>query len=116
MLFKEQKLIGTSNEERYQVALNYYRSIKDTFSKEWIDYGEYRITHIFCLDALSIAGSKLLTMCINERGRIDYNMMHKRVKKLSTMNWSSDGPLKYVKGVSGSKSLAADLIDMMLLA
>ncbi|MFK4340670.1 MULTISPECIES: hypothetical protein [unclassified Paenibacillus] len=116
MLFKEQKLIGTSNEERYQVALNYYRSIKDTFSKEWIDYGEYRITHIVCLDALSIAGSKLLTMCINERDRIDYNMMHKRVKKLSTMNWSSDGPLKYVKGVSGSKSLAADLIDMMLLA
>lgn len=86
-LFKEQKLLGKSNEDR--------------------------ITHIVCLDSLSIAGSKVITACINDRGRIDYNQMNNRIKKLSTMNWSSDGPLKYVKGVSGSKSLAIDLIDMM---
>ncbi|CCC86038.1 hypothetical protein PPM_3101 [Paenibacillus polymyxa M1] len=115
-LFKEQKLVAMSNEEKYQIALNYYRYIKDIFSKEWIDYGDYRITHIVCLDALSIAGGKILTKSINERGRLDYNLMHKHVKKLVSMNWSSEGPLKYVKGISGSKSLAIDLIDMMMLS
>ncbi|MEC0094356.1 DGQHR domain-containing protein [Paenibacillus macquariensis] len=115
-LFKEQKMLGINNEEKYQIALNYYRSIKDIFSKEWIDYGEYRITHIVCLDALSIAGSKVLTKSMNDRGRIDYNLMNKHVKKLSSMDWSSDGSLKYLKGIGGSKSLAIDLIDMMLLS
>lgn len=115
LLFKEQKMIGLTNEEKYQITLNYYRAIKDTFSKEWIDYGKYRITHIVCLDALSIAGSKLLTNNVNEHKRIDYNIINKHIKKLQKMDWSSDGSLKYLKGMSGSKSLALDLVDMMLL-
>ncbi|MNB99408.1 hypothetical protein D3C75_466870 [compost metagenome] len=107
--------IGITNEEKYQIALNYYRFIKDLFSIEWIDYGQYRITHIVCLDALSIAGAKVLTKILNERGRIDYNNMHKYIKRLQTMDWSSDGPLKYLKGMSGSRSLVIDLTDMMLI-
>lgn len=113
-LFKEQKFLGMTNEEKYQIALNYYRYIKDVFAKEWMNYGDYRITHIVCLDALSIAGAKVLTKCVNDRGRLNYDLVQKYVNRLTSLNWSSEGPLKYIKGLSGSKSLAIDLIDLML--
>lgn len=45
---------------------------------------------------------------------MNYELMHKYVNRLKSLNWSSEGPLKYVKGISEARSLAMDLVDLML--
>ncbi|GJM72659.1 hypothetical protein HMSSN036_48750 [Paenibacillus macerans] len=101
-------------EVKLHLALLYFNAIKETFYHQWIDYKGHRLTHIVCLDALSIAGSELIANCISESMKVDYKLIPKRVGKLRDINWSVDGPLKYIKGISGSKTLAIELIDQML--
>ncbi|MEK3915304.1 DGQHR domain-containing protein [Paenibacillus sp. FSL H7-0331] len=115
LLNKDPKIIIFSKEEKLTMALQYFNNIKETFSHEWLDYSGYRLTHIVCLDALSIAGSEVLSKCTTESKRqFDYNGITKAIKKISKIDWSINGPLKYLKGMSGSKSLATELKDHML--
>lgn len=81
---------------------------------EWADYNEYRLTHIVCPDALSIAGNHVLTKFILE-GKLGFDLgaIQKHVKKLS-IDWSAQGPLKYLKNMSGSRTLSTDLKEQML--
>ena len=68
-----------------------------------------------CLNALAIAGAALFEKAVGEReSSVDYTMIIKSVKKLKNIEWSSEGPLRYIKGMNGSKSLAGDLIPQML--
>jgi DNA sulfur modification protein DndB len=44
----------------------YYCAIKENFPNEWNDYQGHRMTHIVCLDALSLAGAEVLSKSIEE--------------------------------------------------
>ena len=97
-------------EEKLMLALCYFNGVKEIFNKEWLDYSEYRITHIVCLHALAIAGADVLQMAINlEKKHIDYNKITRRIKRMQKVDWSTTGALKYIKGINGSKALASDL-------
>ncbi|MBU7319525.1 DGQHR domain-containing protein [Paenibacillus oleatilyticus] len=114
MLTADSKLSRLSKEEKLLLAMSYYNSIKEKFPTEWTNYKEYRLTHIVCLDALSITGSYVLSKCLPEgKKQIDHAAIIKYVDKLS-VDWSSNGPLKYIKGLSGSRSLALDLKEQLL--
>ncbi len=115
LLSKEPNISCYSKEEKLSMALQYFNAIKEMFSHEWLDYSGFRLTHIVCLDALSIAGSEVLSKCTTDSKRqFDYNSLMKAVKKLNKIDWSVNGTLKYLKGMSGSKSLAIDLKEQML--
>ncbi|OME83098.1 hypothetical protein BK120_14960 [Paenibacillus sp. FSL A5-0031] len=115
LLFKNRKLSVITKEEKLSLAVSYFSKIKELFPSEWMDYKGQRLTHIVCLDALSISGSQVLANCIHEnRKQVDMVAVSRHVKKLNGIDWSSEGPLKYVKGLSGSRSLASELVDQML--
>lgn len=114
-LTKYEHLSLLSKEEKLILAYNYYGAIKETFSKEWLDYKGYRLTHIVCLDALSIAGADLLAKYVSKKNKeIVYAGIIHSVRKLRKIDWSSEGTLKYLKGLAGSKRLAPDLSSLML--
>ncbi|OCT14345.1 hypothetical protein A8709_26330 [Paenibacillus pectinilyticus] len=115
LLSKNPKVSFYSREDKLTMALTFYNAVKECFPQEWLDYSSYRLTHIVCLDALSIAGSTILANCSTESKRqFDYNGITKAVIKLGKIDWSASGPLKYIKGMNGSKSLAMDLEERML--
>ncbi|PZE20500.1 hypothetical protein [Paenibacillus xerothermodurans] len=97
------------------LVMVYFNAIKEHFTKEWSDYKEYRITHIVCLNALSIAGAQVFSACVAEdKKHIDYSRIVKYVKKLKKLDWSSCGALRYIRGTSGSKTLASELLIQMI--
>lgn len=51
---------------------------------------------------------------IAPQGKIDYNFIAKCVKKLKGLEWAAEGPLRYLKGISGSKILASDILALTL--
>ncbi len=115
LLMKHESINVLPKEEKMMLALTYYSAIRDRFIEEWKDYKAYRITHIVSIDALSIAGNYVLNASLKEnKKQVDLTAVIKSVNKLS-VDWSAEGPLKYVKGLSGSKKLAEDLIEQMLV-
>jgi DNA sulfur modification protein DndB len=114
-LTKPEHVAALTKEEKLSLAYSYYGAIKETFPNEWLDYKGYRITHIVCLDALSIAGASLMAVCVSEEKKsIDYSHITKCVKKLKKIDWSTEGSLKYLKGISGSRILAPELASIMI--
>jgi len=113
-LTKEPNIATLSKEEKLLLIMFYFNSIKETLPQQWEKYKEYRLTHIVCLDALSIAGSFVLSRSVDSNKKIDHNLILKSVKKLKKIDWSIDGTLKYLKGISGSKSLASDLKTLII--
>ncbi|WP_322922257.1 DGQHR domain-containing protein [Paenibacillus campi] len=112
--FKEIDLIQFSKQEKLTLALYYFNSIREQYPNEWINYKEYKLTHIVSLDALALAGSKILNDCkLEGLKQIDYDLLGRSVKKLRKLNWSSEGPFKYVKGINGSRMLSADFYELM---
>jgi DNA sulfur modification protein DndB len=115
LLTSDVKIASFSKEEKLNMALTYYNGIKENFVEEWNDYKAFKLTHIVSLDALSMAGSSVLGKCLHEsQKKINFESVLKRIQRLSVVDWSSDGSLKYIKGTSGSKSLAADFKNLML--
>ncbi|MFS0559058.1 hypothetical protein [Brevibacillus sp. 179-C9.3 HS] len=114
-LMKDPSLFTLSREVKLLIALTFYACVKEIFIDEWSDYNSYRITHIVCLDALSISGSFLFSKLLKDNKRpIQRNDLYKHLKKLKLVDWSSDGSLKYLKGITGSRTLASDLCDQLL--
>ncbi|MEK3721969.1 DGQHR domain-containing protein [Paenibacillus sp. FSL H8-0034] len=114
-LLKNESINSLPKEEQLTLALTYYNALRDKFLFEWKDYKSYRVTHIVSIDALSIAGSYVLAAALRDnKKQADISAIIKYVNKLS-VEWSTDGPLKYVKGLSGSKKLAEELKDQMLI-
>lgn len=114
LLTKDPRVVVLSREEKLAISLTFFKAIKEQFSDEWEDYKDYRLTHIVCLDALSIAGSVVLSRFVNDHKRVDYNGITKSIKRLRKIDWSTSGNLKYLKGLTGSKTLADDLLAQML--
>lgn len=112
--FKDAELSAFSKNEKLGLVLTYFNSVREIYHNEWINYKDYKLTHIVCLDALAISGSKILFDCKRENSiQVDYQAFTKSVKKLKRIDWSVDGPFKYLKGISGSKTLAVELYDIM---
>ncbi|WP_156510118.1 hypothetical protein [Paenibacillus macquariensis] len=107
------RISSLPKQDKLNISITYYDAIRQNFLTEWSDYKEYRLTHIVCLDALSLAGNKVLLQCMPEgKKRIDLSTLPKIIRKM-TVDWSAQGSLKYLKGMSGSKTLASDLIEQM---
>jgi DGQHR domain len=114
LLFKPEQLKGLPKEEKLLLSLTYFNAVKEQFNKEWLDYKEFRITHIVCLNALAILGTEIILRISNlEFKHKNYHSIIKDVKKLKLIDWSSEGAFKFIKGMSGSKVLAADLISLL---
>ncbi len=78
---------------------------------EWSDYKQYRLTHIFCLNAFAIAANKIIPSNYNfVSNQLNIKEVSKRMSIIKIFDWSSEGTLKYLKGASGSKLLAEDII------
>ncbi|MFB6471259.1 DGQHR domain-containing protein [Paenibacillus glucanolyticus] len=115
LLTKPEEISSLSREEKLTLCLFFYNTVKEQFNSEWLNYKEYRLTHIVCLNALAIAGAEIFSVAISRKhGYIDYNFINKCVKKLKGMQWTAEGPLKYLKGTSGSKMLASDILALAL--
>jgi DNA sulfur modification protein DndB len=114
-LFKNVDLSLLSKQEKLNVALIYYSSVKETLSAEWLDYSGHRLTHIVCLDALSIAAGRTINKFLigNNKKTIDHQSIVRSVKKLKQIDWSSSGPLRFIKGLSGSRSLSEEIIELI---
>lgn len=111
---KDSELSLLPKEEKLKIALFYYSTIKEVFSVEWLDYSGHRITHIVCLDALSIAAGKVLkNYYLESKKTIDYAKLTKAIYKMKVLDWSSQGPLRFLKGLTSSKSLADELVVIM---
>lgn len=110
LLTKPGEISSLSKEEKLTLSLIYFNALKEQFNTEWLNYKEYRLTHIVCLNALAIAGADILAAAVTkQQGKIDYNFIHKCIKRLKDMDWGAEGPLKYLKGISGSRILASDI-------
>ncbi|MGV6935526.1 DGQHR domain-containing protein [Paenibacillus sp. CMM36] len=115
LLTKPTHVANLTKDEKLMLTLVYFNEIKERFNQEWTSYREYRLTHIVCLNALAIAGAELFSKAVGERQRqIDFNLITKGVKKMKNIDWSVDGPFRFIKGVSGSKTLASDLIAQII--
>ncbi|MGE7827328.1 DGQHR domain-containing protein [Paenibacillus sp. NPDC093718] len=112
--FKDAEVSHLTKNEKVGLVLTFFNFIREMYPNEWINYKEYKLTHIVCLDALALAGSKMLLNCKKENGKqIDYQEVSIHIKRLRKIDWSSEGPFKYLKGISGSKILALELFDIM---
>lgn len=54
--------------------------LKELLPEDWADYKGSKLTHIVCIDALSMAGCNILTLCLHDSKRqIDYQAVLKHV-------------------------------------
>jgi DNA sulfur modification protein DndB len=83
-LTADYRISSLSKEEKLAVAMTYYDTIRQTFSSEWLDYKGFRLTHIVCLDALSLAGNHVILKCMPEgKKHVDLTAIQRHVKRLS---------------------------------
>ncbi|WFO49274.1 DGQHR domain-containing protein [Bacillus pumilus] len=113
-LTKQNKLSELSKEKLLRVSLIYFDAIKKLFPDDWGNYKESKLTHIVGINALSIIGSEILPKSLNnESMQIDLKILNSFLYKLEKIDWSVQGEMKYLKGVSGSKTLAKELLSLM---
>lgn len=115
LLTNDPSISSLSKEEKLNMALTYFIGIQEILPQQWNNYKEYRLTHIVCLEALSIVGKDLLLKYKHEnRKQMDLQKALKSVYKLTELDWSTEGSLRYLKGLNGSKSLATDLRSILI--
>lgn len=112
LLTKKSKLEKLSKEKKLNLALFYFNLIKDLFPDEWDDNKLYRMTHVTCLNALAIAGNTIINNnYLIKSQQPDSVKIADLLIKLKDIDWTSNGDLKYLKGVAGSKMLASDILN-----
>lgn len=114
LLTKKSSLENLSKEKKLNLCLFYFNTIRELFPEQWADNKLYRMTHITCLNALAIAGNKI----INENYLIksqqpDSVKIANLLVDLVEIDWLSTGNLKYLKGAAGSKVLASDILSCL---
>jgi DNA sulfur modification protein DndB len=114
LLIKKSDLEDLSKEKILSFTLFYFNAIKDILPDEWEDIKSFRLTHIISLNALAITGNKII------KDNFLYKSQQQNSKKilsvlenLKQIDWSASGDLKYLKGVSGSKILAQDILNCL---
>ncbi|AZB43793.1 DGQHR domain-containing protein [Bacillus sp. FJAT-42376] len=115
LLAKNGTFKGFTKEKILLITEAYFNIIKDLFSDEWDDYKDYKLTHIVSIHALSILGSHIIPKYIkNTNKTIDIEGLKDSLEQIKDVDWSIDGELKYIKGISGSKTLANDLLSRLI--
>lgn len=111
LFIKNTKIAELPKEKILNITLTYFNCIKELLPVEWSDYKQYPLTHIVCLNALAIAGNKIIPSNYNfVSNQLNIKEVNKRMSSIKIFDWSSEGTLKYLKGASGSKLLAEDII------
>lgn len=114
-LTRNSRLAAFPKEEKLNIAMTYYNSIREVLPEDWADYKGSKLTHIVCIDALSLAGCHILTTSLHETKRqVDFQVVKKQIKRLTKIDWSTSGPLKYIKGLNGSKVLSEEIKTQMM--
>ncbi|CAH0216088.1 hypothetical protein SRABI80_02174 [Peribacillus frigoritolerans] len=108
---RKSDLAELPKDKNLYISLYYFNEIKNILPNQWSDYKKYRLTHIVCLNALSIAGNHIISENYNfSSNQLNITVISRSLTNIQSINWSSEGSLKYLKGVSGSNLLAADII------
>ena len=114
LLTKNSALVNLTKEKKLNLTLFYFNLIKELFPDEWDDNKLFRMTHITCLNALAIAGNKIINEnYLTKSQQPDSVKITNMLTNLKDIDWSSSGDLKYLKGVAGSKMLAGDIISCL---
>ena len=112
LLTKKSDLVSLSKEKKLNLGLFYFNLIKEMFPDEWEDNKLYRMTHITCLNALAIAGNTIINEnYLKKSQQPDSVKIAKLMTNLDNIDWLTIGDLRYLKGVSGSKLLAQDILN-----
>lgn len=112
LLTKKSNLESLSKEKKLNLALFYFNLIKELFPDEWEDNKLYRMTHVTCLNALAIAGNSIINdNYLTKSQQPDSVKIANLLQNLKEIDWTSNGDLKYLKGVAGSKMLASDILN-----
>lgn len=110
LITKKSDLIKLPKEKILNITMVYFNLIKELMPDEWDDYKNYRLTHITCLNALSIVGNELINEnYLSKSQQPDSAKISKKLLNLGEIDWSVSGDLKFVKGVAGTKMLADDI-------
>lgn len=114
LLTKNSNLEKLSKEKKLNLCLFYFNAIKELFPEQWEDNKLYRMTHITCLNALAIAGNKIINEnYLTKSQQPDSVKIANMLTNLIEIDWLSTGDLKYLKGAAGSKVLASDIINCL---
>lgn len=114
LLTKKSDLEKLSKEKKLNLSLFYFNTIKELFPDEWENNKLYRMTHITCLNALAIAGNKIINdNYLVKSQQPDSVEIAKILINLKEIDWMSSGDLKYLKGAAGSKVLASDILNCL---
>ncbi|MFE4145063.1 hypothetical protein ACFX4I_25045 [Peribacillus sp. YIM B13472] len=111
---RKSDLAELPKEKNLYISLYYFNEIKNIFPNQWSEYKKYRLTHIVCLNALSIAGNTIILENYNfSSNQLNNTEIPKSLTNIQNIDWSSEGSFKYLKGVSSSNFLAADLVTSL---
>ncbi|MEI4769873.1 DGQHR domain-containing protein [Psychrobacillus sp. FJAT-51614] len=114
LLIKKSKLENLTKDKILSITLFYFNKIKELFPEQWEDFKTYRLTHIVSLNALAIAGNEILNRnFLSKSQQINSTRILPLLENLRQIDWSTNGDLKYLKGVSGSKLLAQDILNCL---
>ncbi|NHM32075.1 DGQHR domain-containing protein [Neobacillus terrae] len=112
LLIKKSDLADLSKEKILSITLFYFNAVREILSSEWEDVKSYRLTHILSLNALAIVGNEIINKnFLHKSQQPDSSAILAKLQKLNQIDWSSNGDLKYLKGASGSKILAQDILN-----
>ncbi|WP_404356864.1 DGQHR domain-containing protein [Cytobacillus firmus] len=114
LLIKDSKLQDLPKEKILGISLFFFTTIKETLPEAWEDYTNFKLTHIVGLKALSLVGNEMLKNYYSfQTNQIDSKRMVRKLLNLKVIDWSTDGGLKYIKGNSGAKLLANDILNCL---
>jgi len=114
LLTKQSDFQELPKEKILGLALFYFDSIRNLFPNEWDDYKNFKLTHIVGLNALSIAGNELLNRNYSfSAQQLNSVEVRRKLNSLKHIDWSTEGSLKYIKGNTGVKILAKDILQCL---
>lgn len=112
LLIRKSYLEELPKEKILSIVLFYFNVIKEILTDEWENIKAHRLTHIVSLNALSIAGNEIINEnFLHKSLQPDSGKIISMLENLKQIDWSVNGDLKYLKGVSGSKLLAQDILN-----
>lgn len=114
LLIKKSDLEDLSKEKILSIVLFYFNTIKNLLPDKWDDTKSYRLTHIISLNALAIVGNEIINEnFLHKSQQPNSSKLFSMLENLKQIDWAANGDLKYLKGVSGSKILAQDILNCM---
>ncbi|WP_066297931.1 DGQHR domain-containing protein [Bacillus sp. FJAT-29937] len=112
LLIKKSDLEDLSKEKILGLSLFYFNAIKEILPEEWEDFKSYRLTHIIALNSLAMAGNEIISNnFLHKSQQPNSSKILSMLWNLKQIDWSINGDLQYLKGVSGSRILSQDILN-----